>query len=371
MTAALTPDQARALWDAGCFAVLTGLPEGSEYGIDGVFNAVKAFSGTKFLPPGLHILTWAPPSGAASTLPLRSGYVHYFRPRERIALAWDSSNEDVGAPRTDVSDAELRALDPGLAPYPFAQLASWKALSGAVTPAIVQRVLGDGRVDGLAGAEGETDPEVAALAGAAGPLRSLHFPVFDLKRSWRDGATGDDRTKWVADKSVLWEQVVADVGGPAALLGTLQLAFILVLNIWSWAALGAYRRLLVLLTRSASATAAPESHGAGAQAREVSIDLVTTLAAQLDALPLTAFQTELPDLDVFYQDELEALRKSLGRALGSPGWWALAPRLRAAWAGLEKSAGRFGWALGPLPAGDEDSDEDDEDGEYAPVVVET
>lgn len=36
MTSSLTPDQARALWDAGCFAVLTGLPEGSEYGIDGV-----------------------------------------------------------------------------------------------------------------------------------------------------------------------------------------------------------------------------------------------------------------------------------------------------------------------------------------------
>lgn len=154
-------------------------------------------------------------------------------------------------------------------------------------------------------------------------------------------------------------------------MGTLQLAFILVLNIWSYAALGAYRRLLTLLCRSASATASPESHGSDKAAREVSIQLVTTLSAQLDALPLTAFQSELPDLDVVYQDELEHLRRNLGHALGSPGWWSLAPKLRAAWAGLEASAKRFGWTLGPLPAGDEDSDEEDEEGEYAPVVVET
>ena len=31
----LTNEQARVLFDAGCFIVLTGLPEGSEVGIDG------------------------------------------------------------------------------------------------------------------------------------------------------------------------------------------------------------------------------------------------------------------------------------------------------------------------------------------------
>lgn len=142
--------------------------------------------------------------------------MHYFKPRERVALAFDAGAEDVGAPRTDVSDSELQALDKGLAPYPFEQLEPWKRLSSAITPAIVTTVLGDGRVDGLAGAEGETDPEVAHLAKAAGPLRTLKFPVFDLKRSWRDGATGDDRTKWVSDKSVLWEKVVAEVGGESS-----------------------------------------------------------------------------------------------------------------------------------------------------------
>jgi A1 cistron-splicing factor AAR2 len=32
----LTPDQAQALWKAGGFVVIADLPEGSEYGIDGV-----------------------------------------------------------------------------------------------------------------------------------------------------------------------------------------------------------------------------------------------------------------------------------------------------------------------------------------------
>lgn len=35
MTTTLSPDQARALWEAGGFALLTGLPMGSETGMDG------------------------------------------------------------------------------------------------------------------------------------------------------------------------------------------------------------------------------------------------------------------------------------------------------------------------------------------------
>lgn len=31
----LTPEQARALWDAGGFALIQGLPRGSEVGMDG------------------------------------------------------------------------------------------------------------------------------------------------------------------------------------------------------------------------------------------------------------------------------------------------------------------------------------------------
>jgi A1 cistron-splicing factor AAR2 len=31
----LSPDQAQALWDAGGFIILSDLPEGSEFGIDG------------------------------------------------------------------------------------------------------------------------------------------------------------------------------------------------------------------------------------------------------------------------------------------------------------------------------------------------
>jgi A1 cistron-splicing factor AAR2 len=31
----LTPEQAQALWNAGGFLILSDLPEGSEFGIDG------------------------------------------------------------------------------------------------------------------------------------------------------------------------------------------------------------------------------------------------------------------------------------------------------------------------------------------------
>lgn len=143
---------------------------------------------------------------------------------------------------------------------------------------------------------------------------------------------------------------------------------------WNYPSLAAYKRLLSLYCRSLSAVAEPELHGhsSSAQAaRENTLALVNLLAAQISSLPATAFEAELPDLDVFYLDEIEALRRALGSALAVRGWWGMAGRAQTAWARLQATGRKRGWMIGDLAQGDEEESEGEEEGEYAPVVVET
>lgn len=183
------------------------------------------------------------------------------------------------------------------------------------------------------------------------------------------GSGGARDWRWVLD--------AGDVltAGPRALLGTLELAFILVTEVWSFAALASYKRILGLFCRSAAAVATPETfsdgkEGFAKETRETFIALVDVLAAQIRALPDSAFTTELPDMDTFYVEELGHLGRNLGAALAEPQWWGLAKRALPAWERLEAATKERGWSLAPLPAGDEDDEEGDEEGEYAPVVVE-
>lgn len=154
---------------------------------------------------------------------MRSAVVRFWSPREKVAF-------DIEGNEASVDEGELRALDPQLAPYPFPRLEAWKRLTGEITPAIVQRVIPDGKVDGMTLVEGEKDELGEAVEEAKRQLRKdgidptstalgetsaskLYFPKFDLKRSWKDGASGDEVTRWSRDKSQLWARVAAEVDG--------------------------------------------------------------------------------------------------------------------------------------------------------------
>lgn len=159
----------------------------------------------------------------ASAFPLRVAYFSTFDPRERVGITLPNSDD---APTlVPVDDARLPGLDTQLAAYPFSQLDSWRALTGAVSSRVVQRVRGNVTfIDSLTGEEG--GDEIGALREAMAAGRGEHvdkaneqrlqFPVFDLKRSWAEGASGDARTCWSRDKSWLLAKVCADVGGECA-----------------------------------------------------------------------------------------------------------------------------------------------------------
>lgn len=169
---------------------------------------------------------------------------------------------------------------------------------------------------------------------------------------------------------------------PLTLLGHLQLAFILLLHLSSPSSLTVYKRLFSLLCRSTNIHVHPLEHLPAplhAGLRALYISFIAAFTAQIQALPDGVFDTELPELDVWYNEELEALRGNISRAMGeADGLWAdgeARKELRVGWEGMRVVARRkFGWEIGELQSlaqlfdglGEED---EDEDGEYAPVVV--
>ncbi len=151
----------------------------------GRHHIIKKFSGIKFLPPGLHVVTYAPPNSGPATV--RSGIVRFYQPKERYVLEYDAKTEEAHTVDVIISDDQLKTLDKELAPYPFSD--SWRLLTRFITPSVIDEVLPTGSVDSM--------------------TEHLHFPEFDLKRSWRNGAVGEEITRYSRDKSWLLSDVLA------------------------------------------------------------------------------------------------------------------------------------------------------------------
>ncbi|BGP18564.1 hypothetical protein JCM10213_003027 [Rhodosporidiobolus nylandii] len=222
------------------FFVLSGLPKGSEFGLDGKLWQVNAFSGVKFLPAGLHFFTFsAAPSAAqqahlpeslSSGVGVRHGILRFFRQGETVVEEWDNAREELKRPggkaqgqrkrrrtteageareETAVSDEYLKGLDKSLAPYPEDVGPQWAALTGFVTENTIARVVGVdehgcGLVDALMGS---TMDEPAADTNTSGG-----------KQTWgkvRDEVEDDDDEPKL--REIVDEDDEAEVIGPALL----------------------------------------------------------------------------------------------------------------------------------------------------------
>jgi A1 cistron-splicing factor AAR2 len=142
-----------------------------------------------------------------------------------------------------VSKDYLKSLDPKLAPYPFDKVDEWKRLTSFITDKTLETVLGkdgqgDARCDALMAsladesegnstqasekkqfwgkprpAEEVVDADMQDVSKKEGKRdRLLRFPVFNLKRSWRPGATGEQLSRDSRDKSWVSTLAKATVG---------------------------------------------------------------------------------------------------------------------------------------------------------------
>ncbi|GAA5823056.1 hypothetical protein JCM11251_007468 [Rhodosporidiobolus azoricus] len=444
------------------------LPKASEFGCDSRLWVVDQFSGVKFIPTGLHLFVWsAAPSAAqqahlpeslASGVGVRHGILRFFRGGERVVEEWDNGREELkrSASRkirrtaeagekvkedTAVSDDYLKSLDASLAPYPEKDVAEqWASLSGFITEATLARVIGVDEqdcalVDALVGSssdaevagpgagrrtwgkkrkaedeEDEEEPRIKEIVEEEEEEEKvpasdlLEFVRFDDKRSWPEGAIGQDLTRWSKDKSWQLSEVVRKQLGDDSkeLLAELQLSFLLFTLLHNFSSLSVYKSLFSLICRSIALARPPSARTSTdslpspvleAASLPLFASFLSIFLSQVNFLESDFFTTHLPSLERDLLDSLAVLSQALSDAL--PAWVELGtkdPKVAEVWAEVVKrwdglaavTMEKYGWDLGVIRGsragyltgegrsrreGDEVDFEDLEEGEDAPVIV--
>ncbi|PGH16645.1 hypothetical protein AJ80_05147 [Polytolypa hystricis UAMH7299] len=162
----------------------------------------------------------------------------------------------------------------------------WHLLTNSISPSVLSRILGtttpdkdvDGRprwvVSSASSAAQDTDhipglttAEVAGAGGVAGEQeKDLRFLPIDLKRTWREGAVGRERTEAAQDRSWALGDIIRryhdvdpkenggsttaeddETRGEAHVLGEMQFTFLMVLTLMNFSCLEQWKRLLGLI----------------------------------------------------------------------------------------------------------------------------
>ncbi|RKP27841.1 A1 cistron-splicing factor [Syncephalis pseudoplumigaleata] len=334
------------------------------------------------IPPGVHLVYYSMTDRHGQG-GMRNGFLHVFEERERMVRRWNPETEDfeplstagtATAATVDViligrrEEAEeqeedlLRAYDPNLAAYPMRDKSYtvWQHLSDYITPSIARRVLPSGRhiLDITQPDENNHDDVHAANESTGHGFTSL-----DVRRSYREGATGAERTKSMLDKSWLLESMLERHyhGDYKELLGEMQLAFILLLLGQNYSGLEQWKRIMYLVCGSEDAL---DRWG-----NTLFVDYLHALQYQLDECPHDFFY-DLLSADNFIFVLLKMLFRNVAQQRATPQddypstVAELVKQLAQFQSFLQK---RFGWSpsLEELRA-----EAEIEEGEDAPVVVE-
>ena len=387
--------------------LLLDLPPNALAGIDLLsFTTTPRFKGVKNLPPGLHF-TFA---ASDTSLSVRHGAWFYVSPGagppQILVKKWDPKTEDFIA---ETSHAELLTWKAnlgsiwkeGLTPYrqtvragetdeddaAVEESSDWGRLTSRISQSLLTRICGLNpdhwslTSASSAAQDLEDIPGLEASNSVLHPEKELHFFPVDLKQTWREGATGRERTEAAQDRS--WalgdllekHAVTKDTRNrDFEILGELQFCFLMVLTLNNNSCLEQWKRLLALLLTCRAAVQ---------QRFHLFLELLQTLRLQL---------SHCADMEAGMFD------------LNEHGGGFLRPLLRRFRKGLDDFDGKrkieivdefedlqdflqeeFGWQLddsyvkrGMLDLEDGErvemdingADEDDETGDYAPIIVE-
>lgn len=187
------------------------------------------------IPPGVHLITWSIPSmhQNSSGIPIRHAILRHLSGRETYVLRYSPEEEDMVPNTIDEATGEeiptllsqyhLRTLDSELAAYPLYRWNDWAALLSCVQDADVVRLLGRKRkLDSLfespaddevlqKGSSMQTEKPELSVGQRQEPEQQegqLLYAPFELKRSWRKGAVGEEVTIYSRDKSWLLQDVI-------------------------------------------------------------------------------------------------------------------------------------------------------------------
>ena len=386
--------------------LLLDLPQKALAGIDLLsFTTSPRFKGVKNLPPGLHFIFAA----SDSALSVRHGAWFYVSPGigspQVFVKRWNKQIEDLVAETSQTEVLRWKAnlgsiWKDGLTPYRQTvqegdsgaegdykeESQDWDELTSRITQTLLSRICGlnpdhwslTSASSGLL--DQESIPGLESSNSTQHPEKELRFLPVDLRRTWRVGATGRERTEAAQDRSWFLGDLIDNHsqagdkrGREFEVLGELQFAFLMVLTLNNNSCLEQWKRILTLLFTCRQAIK-ERSH--------LFLELLRTLRIQL---------SHCVDMDGFFDMNevdggfLRLLFKKFRRNLDDfDGKWKsdMVDELDELEDYLQK---QFGWERGDsfvkrgmldLEDGERvemdvnDADEDDESGDYAPTIVE-
>ena len=306
-----------------------------------------------------------------------------------------------------LSDRELRTPSTAQEGVQFSAMTTHRRANDARDD---PEILVEGAASDTESDASSSSDEDAAPAPQAASAVALQCTPFALDRSWPPEARGVDRTRFRFDKSWLLADVLARAAAadaacarrlrrpapraePAygALLREAELVFVLFVQANNAAALEHWLALLTLFAHASSRLGAPSHYDVHpceweqdtALATQPQLDahiaFVELLTAQFSALPTDAWSGDLAMSEPRVLSDLAELRRNIARSLGAWAARARAPAERTppheallrAWKALSATAHtRFRWSLDAV-LDEEDEADEWEDGDDAPVVVET
>lgn len=413
--------------------LLQGLPPKTFIGIDLLsFNSSPSFQGIKDLPQGPHFLY----TGTDASLSLRHGHWFHITPSSTKSLQiltfrWHPELECLELlPKSGEVELSLqidptRKWDPGVISYYDLANASgrqyesgsssdsrkpggggqrWADLTSYITQGVLHRILRtlpEQSSDITAARPTSTSGSTQTISSASSAQNDieripglslteskldneplLNFLTIDLKRTWRDGAIGRERTESVLDRSWYLSHLMDSLSstsnegrkaGAAQILGELQFCFVAVLTLANWSCLQQWKRILALLLGCRKAVG---------EVQDYFVEVVRVLRLQLGSCEEVEgglFEFTEEGSARWLKDLLSGFKAGVEDVLDGNGpLWEEIERLED----FMKDA--YGWDYGgtmlkrgmlELEDGERvemdmnEADKEDETGEYAPVVV--
>ncbi|KAF2487948.1 AAR2 protein-domain-containing protein [Neohortaea acidophila] len=370
--------------------LMLGLPEGALGGIDLLsFTTTPRFRGVKGISTGLHFAFASPTTAFSERHGIWFDITNNGNPPDVIVTQWDAASEAL-VRITDETEilrqrANLGSIWNGLTPYrqevaktegdDVEVSSDWSTLTASITPTLLSRLLGNG-ADWKVSSANSSRRDLEDIPGLVDqdldlqPGEELHFLPIDLKQTWREGATGRERTDAAQDRSWALNNLTHN---PLEIIGELQFCFLMILTINNFSCLEQWKRLLTLLFTCKSAVAEqPDLFIAAIAALRIQlqhckdaegglIDLADEGGSLLKSL-LVRFRKGLTGLDAIdvqdVVDELDDLEEYLKQEYG----WQFG--------GSFAKTGLLELEDGEQVRMDTTAfDEDDETGEFAPQVV--
>lgn len=272
---------AKKLFNQGAVLFITGVPKGTEFGIDLCSYVIgDNFRGVKMIPPGPHYV-WCAATGPYGDIAPRVGFSYFFQEQELMVREWDANNEELRERQINEPELEikrlrdnLKMLDAFLAPYDFRYCGDWRKLTDTITKQCVHKcrpALGTIRTNmellscsdeerprgplaeahpsmtsKLVNDENDLLPQLKPVEGTA--PRFSHIPERIPKHS-----TPSEVSKHSLDCIHACNELLKNFNPPQDLIQEIQMSFVFFLVGYSVESLAFWRKVLSLLSHSEEA----------------------------------------------------------------------------------------------------------------------